>query len=139
MAKFNFGRKWEAKIKCEKNASFVYKYKLHLQKRIKKEDIINIDVSKNTLGLPAFIDILSLLQPKSKLLKEVRPVNDINGLRNSVAHNLDMLNLDSNKNYKKIELAVKAIQNMLITTFSEIEEEDFEYLTEKNKELKGLL
>ncbi|ARJ07969.1 MULTISPECIES: CRISPR type III-a/mtube-associated protein csm6 [Staphylococcus] len=112
---------------------------MHLQKRIKKEDIINIDVSKNTLGLPAFIDILSLLQPKSKLLKEVRPVNDINGLRNSVAHNLDMLNLDSNKNYKKIELAVKAIQNMLITTFSEIEEEDFEYLTEKNKELKGLL
>ena len=73
------------------------------------------------------------------MLKEVRPVNDINGLRNSVAHNLDMLNLDSNKNYKKIELAVKAIQNMLITTFSEIEEEDFEYLTEKNKELKGLL
>ncbi|ADC86182.1 hypothetical protein SLGD_00034 [Staphylococcus lugdunensis HKU09-01] len=112
---------------------------MHLQKRIKKEDIINIDVSKNTLGLPAFIDILSLLQPKSKLLKEVRPVNDINRLRNSVAHNLDMLNLDSNKNYKKIELAVKAIQNMLITTFSEIEEEDFEYLTEKNKELKGLL
>ena len=34
--KFNFGRKWEAKIKCE-NASFVYKYKLHLQKRIKKK------------------------------------------------------------------------------------------------------
>lgn len=45
--------------------------------------------------------MLSILEPKSKLLKEVKAVNDINGLRNSIAHNLEALNLDKNKNYKK--------------------------------------
>ena len=41
--------------------------------------------------------MLSILEPKSKLLKEVKAVNDINGLRNSIAHNLEALNLDKIK------------------------------------------
>ena len=52
-----------------------------------------MDVSR-ILGLPAFIDILTVLEPNSKLLKEVNAVNDINGLRNSIAHNLETLDLD---------------------------------------------
>ena len=67
-----------------------------------------MDVSR-ILGLPAFIDILTVLEPNSKLLK-VNAVNDINGLRNSIAHNLETLDLDKNKNYKKIMLSVEAIK-----------------------------
>ena len=75
-----------------------------------------MDVSR-ILGLPAFIDILTVLEPNSKLLKEVNAVNDINGLRNSIAHNLETLDLDKNKNYKKIMLSVEAIKNMLHISF----------------------
>ncbi|MBF9295723.1 type III-A CRISPR-associated protein Csm6, partial [Staphylococcus epidermidis] len=88
---------------------------------------------------PAFIDILSILEPKSKLLKEVKAVNDINGLRNSIAHNLETLHLDKNKNYKKIMLSVEAIKNMLNISFPEIDEQDYNYFEEKNKEFKELL
>ncbi|HCZ8175619.1 TPA: type III-A CRISPR-associated protein Csm6, partial [Staphylococcus aureus] len=87
----------------------------------------------------AFIDMLSILEPKSKLLKEVKAVNDINGLRNSIAHNLEALNLDKNKNYKKIMLSVEAIKNMLNISFPEIDEQDYNYFEEKNKEFKKLL
>ena len=80
-------------LNAEDNLSFIYKYKLLLEKKQ------NLDTSR-ILGLPAFIDMLSILEPKSKLLKEVKAVNDINGLRNSIAHNLEALNLDKNKNYK---------------------------------------
>ncbi|TES39652.1 type III-A CRISPR-associated protein Csm6 [Staphylococcus epidermidis] len=117
----------------EDNLSFVYKYNLLLEKRKQ-----NFDVSR-ILGLPAFIDILTILEPNSQLLKEVNAVNDINGLRNSIAHNLDTLNLDKNKNYKKIMLSVEAIKNMLHISFPEIEEEDYNYFEEKNKEFKELL
>lgn len=117
----------------EDNLSFVYKYNLLLEKRKQ-----NFDVSR-ILGLPAFIDILTILEPNSQLLKEVNAVNDINGLRNSIAHNLDTLNLDKNKNYKKIMLSVEAIKNMLLISFPEIEEEDYNYFEEKNKEFKELL
>lgn len=117
----------------EDNLSFVDKYKLLLGKRNQ-----NFDVSR-ILGLPAFIDILTILEPNSKLLKEVNAVNDINGLRNSIAHNLDTLNLDKNKNYKKIMLSVEAIKNMLHISFPEIEEEDYNYFEEKNREFKELL
>ena len=82
-------------LNAEDNLSFIYKYKLLLEKKQ------NLDTSR-ILGLPAFIDMLSILEPKSKLLKEVKAVNDINGLRNSIAHNLEALNLDKNKNYKKL-------------------------------------
>lgn len=117
----------------EDNLSFVYKYNLLLEKRKQ-----NFDVSR-ILGLPAFIDILTILEPNSQLLKEVNAVNDINGLRNSIAHNLDTLNLDKNKNYKKIMLSVEAIKNMLHISFPEIKEEDYNYFEEKNKEFKELL
>ncbi len=117
----------------EDNLSFVYKYNLLLEKRKQ-----NFDVSR-ILGLPAFIDILTILEPNSQLLKKVNAVNDINGLRNSIAHDLETLHLDKNKNYKKIMLSVEAIKNMLHISFPEIEEEDYNYFEEKNKEFKELL
>lgn len=117
----------------EDNLSFVDKYKLLLGKRNQ-----NFDVSR-ILGLPAFIDILTILEPNSQLLKKVNAVNDINGLRNSIAHDLETLHLDKNKNYKKIMLSVEAIKNMLHISFPEIEEEDYNYFEEKNKEFKELL
>ncbi|HCZ8178226.1 TPA: type III-A CRISPR-associated protein Csm6, partial [Staphylococcus aureus] len=120
-------------LNAEDNLSFIYKYKLLLEKRKQ-----NLDTSR-ILGLPAFIDMLSILEPKSKLLKEVKAVNDINGLRNSIAHNLEALNLDKNKNYKKIMLSVEAIKNMLNISFPEIDEQDYNYFEEKNKEFKKLL
>lgn len=81
--------------------------------------------------------MLSILEPKSKLLKEVKAVNDINGLRNSIAHNLEALNLDKNKNYKKIMLSVEAIKNMLNISFPEIDEQDYNYFEEKIRNLKN--
>ena len=120
-------------LNAEDNLSFIYKYKLLLEKRRQ-----NLDVSR-ILGLPAFIDILTVLEPNSKLLKEVNAVNDINGLRNSIAHNLETLDLDKNKNYKKIMLSVEAIKNMLHISFPEIEEQDYNYFERKNKEFRELL
>ena len=87
-------------LNAEDNLSFIYKYKLLLEKQ-------NLDTSR-ILGLPAFIDMLSILEPKSKLLK-VKAVNDINGLRNSIAHNLEALNLDKIK-IIKIMLSVEVIK-----------------------------
>ncbi|WP_368915934.1 type III-A CRISPR-associated CARF protein Csm6 [Staphylococcus haemolyticus] len=120
-------------LNAEDNLSFIYKYKLLLEKRRQ-----NLDVSR-ILGLPAFIDILTVLEPNSKLLKEVNAVNDINGLRNSIAHNLETLDLDKNKNYKKIMLSVEAIKNMLHISFPEIEEKDYNYFERKNKGFRELL
>lgn len=120
-------------LNAEDNISFIYKYKLLLERRKQKLDTSRI------LGLPAFIDMLSILEPKSKLLKEVKAVNDINGLRNSIAHNLETLHLDKNKNYKKIMLSVEGIKNMLNISFPEIDEQDYNYFEEKNKEFKELL
>ena len=95
-----------------------------------------MDVSR-ILGLPAFIDILTVLEPNSKLLKEVNAVNEINGLRNSIAHNLETLDLDKNKNYKKIMLSVEAIKNMLHISFPEIEEQDYNYFERKTRNLEN--
>ncbi|PTI47082.1 type III-A CRISPR-associated protein Csm6, partial [Staphylococcus xylosus] len=120
-------------LNAEDNISFIYKYKLLLERRKQKLDTSRI------LGLPAFIDMLSILEPKSKLLKEVKAVNDINGLRNSIAHNLETLHLDKNKNYKKIMLSVEGRKNMLNISFPEIDEQDYNYFEEKNKEFKELL
>lgn len=120
-------------LNAKDNLSFVDKYKLLLEKRR-----LNLDVSR-ILGLPAFIDILTVLEPNSKLLKEVNAVNEINGLRNSIAHNLETLDLDKNKNYKKIMLSVEAIKNMLHISFPEIEEQDYNYFERKNKEFRELL
>lgn len=118
-------------LNAEDNLSFIYKYKLLLEKRRQ-----NLDVSR-ILGLPAFIDILTVLEPNSKLLKEVNAVNDINGLRNSIAHNLETLDLDKNKNYKKIMLSVEAIKNMLHISFPEIEEKDYNYFERKTRNLEN--
>lgn len=120
-------------LNAKDNLSFVDKYKLLLEKRR-----LNLDVSR-ILGLPAFIDILTVLEPNSKLLKEVNAINEINGLRNSIAHNLETLDLDKNKNYKKIMLSVEAIKNMLHISFPEIEEQDYNYFERKNKEFRELL
>ena len=95
-----------------------------------------MDVSR-ILGLPAFIDILTVLEPNSKLLKEVNAVNDINGLRNSIAHNLETLDLDKNKNYKKIMLSVEAIKEYVAYLISEIEEKDYNYFERKTRNLEN--
>ncbi len=115
------------------NMSFLIKYQSHLEREYKSYD------PKRILSLPAFIDILKVLNPKSSLLKAALTVNDINGLRNSIAHHLDSLNLDSNKNYTKIKLSVESIKNMLTIVYPEINKIDFNYLEEKNKELIELL
>ncbi|EJG0083555.1 type III-A CRISPR-associated protein Csm6, partial [Staphylococcus pseudintermedius] len=56
-----------------------------------------------------------------------------------IAHNLETLDLDKNKNYKKIMLSVEAIKNMLHISFPEIEEKDYNYFERKNKEFRELL
>ncbi|QHW35988.1 type III-A CRISPR-associated protein Csm6 [Staphylococcus ursi] len=115
------------------NMPFLMKY----QKRLKNE--YKSYVPQRILSLPTFIDILKVLSPKSPLLKELLAINDVNGLRNSVAHHLDTLKLDRNKNHTKIRLSVESIKNMLNIAYPEIDEKDFNYFEEKNKELIGLL
>lgn len=131
----NIIREKKGKLYLTENGSmsFLIKYQNHLKKENKSYD------SQRALSLPALIDILKVLNPKSRLLKELLAVNDVNGLRNSVAHHLDSLKLDRNKNYTKISLSVESIKNMLITAYPEIDEKDFNYFEEKNKELIGLL
>lgn len=109
---------------------FIEKYKLQLEKAKKELK------SSNILGFPAYRDFLTILEPDGDVIKEAHFINQINGLRNKVAHNLDSLNLYHNKNERKIDDAVKAVQNLLLLVFYDIQKEDLNLLKNFNESLK---
>ncbi|MDT2760812.1 type III-A CRISPR-associated CARF protein Csm6 [Enterococcus xiangfangensis] len=94
---------------------------------------------RRLLSFPAYYNFFKILEPEGRLIKKMSCVNDINGIRNDVAHNLENLNLEKNGNEEKIVKAVRAVKEMISIVFPEIKQDDYEYFTKLNKELKELL
>ncbi|WP_238310431.1 type III-A CRISPR-associated CARF protein Csm6 [Staphylococcus intermedius] len=116
-----------------KQSAQIGKYKLYLQQQGK-----NID-AKYTVSLPAYIDIIAAIDQKSPILNASQSIMNINDLRNSIAHQLEPLKLESKKNMEKIKKAVEAIPEMISHSFPDIKKEDFDFLEYKNEKLIGLL
>lgn len=92
------------------------------------------------LGFPAYNDFLRLLESDNKvLLSGMGKINEINNIRNKVAHNLDNLSLYENQNEKKLNAAVKSVKEMLEYVFPNIDKKDFNYLNNLNERLKEQL
>lgn len=95
------------------------------------------------LGLPAFICLLTILEPQKEMLKLAKKVDIINDLRNSVAHNLEELSLVKDNSEKGntayITDAVKAVIEMVKLVYPHIQEKDFAYFDSFNEQLKRLL
>ncbi|GEM_PF-2373260 len=100
---------------------------------------MTVDSLDRILGFPAYRDFLQLLEASNEMTNEMNKVNEINNLRNKVAHNLDSLNLDRDKNGRKITNAVTAVRTMLLAVFPEVQENDFHYLKQFNQSIKELL
>lgn len=116
-----------------KNSALVGKYKLYLLQQGKNFD------AKYTVSLPAYIDIIAAIDPKSPFLNASQSIININDLRNSIAHQLEPLKLESKKNMEKIKKAVEAIPTMISHSFPDMRKEDFDFLEYKNEKLIGLL
>ncbi|EGQ0309665.1 type III-A CRISPR-associated CARF protein Csm6 [Staphylococcus pseudintermedius] len=116
-----------------KNSALVGKYKLYLLQQGKNFD------AKYTVSLPAYIDIIVALDQKSPFLNASQSIININDLRNSIAHQLEPLKLESKKNMEKIKKAVEAIPTMISHSFPDMRKEDFDFLEYKNEKLIGLL
>ncbi|WP_240624151.1 type III-A CRISPR-associated CARF protein Csm6 [Staphylococcus rostri] len=108
-------------------SAFRIKYEMYL-KSIKK-----YFRKFDTLGLPAYADILKCFENNSSVTAEVNKVLKINKYRNSVAHKLDTININ---NYNQIGKAVKAIEKMIIDIFKEVDKNDFDYLQGINNTLR---
>ncbi|NBK46765.1 type III-A CRISPR-associated CARF protein Csm6 [Staphylococcus delphini] len=116
-----------------KNSALVGKYKLYLLQQGKNFD------AKYTVSLPAYIDIIAAIDQKSPFLNASQSIININDLRNSIAHQLEPLKLESKKNMEKIKKAVEAIPTMISHSFPDMRKEDFDFLEYKNEKLIGLL
>lgn len=116
-----------------KNSALISKYKLYLQQQGKKID------SKSTVSLPAYIDIIAAIEQRSPILDASQYIMNINDLRNTIAHQLEPLKLESKKNIEKITKAVEVIPKMILHSFPEMKREDFDFLEYKNEKLIGLL
>lgn len=110
--------------------SFIKKYKNYVS------EAGHIFDSSKILSFPIYKDILLVLEPNGEALKEAYYINNINGLRNNVAHNLDSLNLYQDKNERKIDDAVKAVERLLLLVFNQINKQDLDLLRDFNKTLK---
>ncbi|HCT0363473.1 TPA: type III-A CRISPR-associated protein Csm6, partial [Staphylococcus pseudintermedius] len=113
--------------------ALISKYKLYLQQQGKKID------SKSTVSLPAYIDIIVAIEQRSPILDASQYIMNINDLRNTIAHQLEPLKLESKKNIEKITKAVEVIPKMILHSFPEMKREDFDFLEYKNEKLIGLL
>lgn len=113
------------------NEGFECKYKLYLKNQGKKTDYI-----KDTLGLPAYVDILSMLDTNTSITKELRHVLNINGYRNSIAHRLEPISLNGKSERKKINNAVNAIKILTEEVFIDVDPNDFDFLEYKNNQIR---
>ncbi|UXS21789.1 type III-A CRISPR-associated CARF protein Csm6 [Staphylococcus delphini] len=116
-----------------KNSALVGKYKFYLLQQGKNFD------AKYTVSLPAYIDIIAAIDQKSPILNASQSIMNINDLRNSIAHQLEPLKLESKKNMEKIKKAVEAIPTMISHSFPDMRKEGFDFLEHKNEKLIGLL
>lgn len=87
------------------------------------------------LSLPAYIGILKFFEPKHDLLKHIYKIQEINQVRNQVAHSLQAFD---RKNLKKVSSAVFASKQILLASF-DIDNHWFSFYEDLNQEIKKLL
>lgn len=87
------------------------------------------------LSLPAYIGILKFFEPKNDLLKHIYKIQEINQVRNQVAHSLQAFD---RKNLKKVSSAVFASKQILLASF-DIDNHWFSFYEDLNQEIKKLL
>ena len=87
------------------------------------------------LSLPTYIDILKYFEPKNDLLKHIYKIQEINQVRNQVAHSLQAFD---RKNLKKVSSAVFASKQILLNSF-DIDNHWFSFYEDLNQEIKKLL
>ena len=87
------------------------------------------------LSLPAYIGILKFFEPNHDLLKHIYKIQEINQVRNQVAHSLQAFD---RKNLKKVSSAVFASKQILLDSF-DIDNHWFSFYEDLNQEIKKLL
>ena len=87
------------------------------------------------LSLPTYIVILKFFEPNHDLLKHIYKIQEINQVRNQVAHSLQAFD---RKNLKKVSSAVFASKQILLASF-DIDNHWFSFYEDLNQEIKKLL
>lgn len=118
-------------LNLEYDPVFIKEYISHAGHFLKEKE--------NLLSFPMYRDILTLLENKGEVLKNVHAVNNINSLRNQVAHNLQLLNLYQNKNEKNIDTAVKAVEKLLLIVYPEVNDSTLNYFDQFNERIKEFI
>ena len=87
------------------------------------------------LSLPTYIVILKYFEPKNDLLKHIYKIQEINQVRNQVAHSLQAFDRE---NLTKVSSAVFASKQILLASF-DIDNHWFSFYEDLNQEIKKLL
>lgn len=87
------------------------------------------------LSLPAYIGILKFFEPNHDLLKHIYKIQEINQVRNQVAHSLQAFDRE---NLTKVSSAVFASKQILLASF-DIDNHWFSFYEDLNQEIKKLL
>ena len=87
------------------------------------------------LSLPAYIGILKFFKPKHVLLEHIYKIQEINQVRNQVAHSLQAFDRE---NLTKVSSAVFASKQILLASF-DIDNHWFSFYEDLNQEIKKLL
>ena len=87
------------------------------------------------LSLHGYIGILKFFEPNHDLLKHIYKIQEINQVRNQVAHSLQAFD---RKNLKKVSSAVFASKQILLDSF-DIDNHWFSFYEDLNQEIKKLL
>lgn len=87
------------------------------------------------LSLPAYIGILKFFEPNHDLLKHIYKIQEINQVRNQVAHSLQAFDRE---NLTKVSSAVFASKQILLDSF-DIDNHWFSFYEDLNQEIKKLL
>ena len=87
------------------------------------------------LSLPAYIGILKFFEPNHDLLKHIYKIQEINQVRNQVAHSLQAFDRE---NLTKVSSAVFESKQILLSSF-DIDNHWFSFYEDLNQEIKKLL
>ncbi|MEB7816247.1 type III-A CRISPR-associated CARF protein Csm6 [Mammaliicoccus sciuri] len=114
-------------------SSFLLLFKRHM-----KENKMEFKID-NPLGLPAYVHIFKVLDPNSTFTSDLDKILKINGLRNSVAHRLEAINVTDKSNKKTLKNSMNSIKSLLEIVFPNINQEDYDYFENKNEEIRNII
>ncbi|WP_239756519.1 type III-A CRISPR-associated CARF protein Csm6 [Mammaliicoccus sp. Q-M60] len=114
-------------------SSFLLLFKRHM-----KENKMEFKID-NTLGLPAYVHIFKVLDPNSTFTSDLDKILKINGLRNSVAHRLEAINVTDKSNKKTLKNSMNSIKSLLEIVFPNINQGDYDYFENKNEEIRNII